>query len=273
METPASAVSSTKVQDHLRRLPPLLRAVSTLLLTVLGAGLLAALLTPDDVADGEFMLGIAIVHLAFGFVYGDWWAAAGPLLWLPLGLFMSDEGVAARLATAVLVVAALAVLVAAGVGIGKLLRRSARWRSFEERSRQGPGALALWPGIALGLGLAASMWVADALTASPLVVFLVAAAGWFGVRALGPRVHDAPARELHERIPSAWTDQPWKRWPMILALLCGFLAIFLLLTELAVSLGMSEDDSANGPPVGSSTVWALALLVYAGHMTPRVMRR
>ncbi len=72
------------MQDHLRRLPPLLRAVTTLLLTVLGAGLLAALLTPDDVADGEFMLGIAIVHLAFGFLYGDRRAAqrqgAGALL-------------------------------------------------------------------------------------------------------------------------------------------------------------------------------------------------
>lgn len=117
------------MQDHLRRLPPLLRAVTTLLLMVLGAGLLAALLTPDDGADGEFMLGIAIVHLAFGFVYGDWRAATGPLLWSPLGLFVSDEGVAARMATAVLVVAALAVLVAAGVAIRKLLRRSARWRT------------------------------------------------------------------------------------------------------------------------------------------------
>ncbi len=125
---------------------------------------------------------LAIVHLAFGFVYGDWRAATGPLLWSPLGLFVSDEGVAARMATAVLVVAALAVLVAAGVAIRKLLRRSARWRSFEERSQQDAGALALWPGITLGLGLAASMWVADALTPSPLVVFLVAAAGWFGVR-------------------------------------------------------------------------------------------
>ena len=56
-------------------------------------------------------------------------------------------------------------------------------------------------------------------------------------------------------------------------MLCGFLVKYLLLVELAASLGMSEDVSEDGPLFGSATVWALALLVYAGHLAPRVARR
>lgn len=274
MDAPTSPAASTRIRNRLRRLPTWLRAVTALLLTLLFAGGLAALLTPDDLGKGEFMLGIAIVHLAFGFAYGDWSAAAGSLLWFPLGLIVIDESdLTSRLAAAVFLAVTLGVLVAAGAGVRKLLRRGARWRSFEERSNQEPGALALSPSIAIGLGLAASMWVADALTGSPLIVLVVAAAGWFGAQAAGPRGRDAGARGLHECIPPMWTGRPWKRWVMTLVLVCGVLGIYLLLAELAASLGMSEDDSANGPAFGSATVWALALLLYVSHIAPRVARR
>lgn len=45
-----------------------------LLLTLVLAALVTALLTPDDLSNTGFMLGIAVVHLLFGFVYGSWWA-------------------------------------------------------------------------------------------------------------------------------------------------------------------------------------------------------
>lgn len=266
-------MASTDLRKRYSGLPPWLRAMVMLLLTLLGAGVLAALLTPDDLPEGTFMLGIAVVHLAFGFGHRDWWAATGALLWLPLGLIAFGGGnLLSRLAAAALVTIVLAILVATGVGLRKWLRQSARWRSSEERYHQDPGPLEALPTLAIGLGLAAAMWVADALTASPLIVLLVAVAGGLGVRGMGSG-RDTEARGASIRAPPAWADQPWKQWVVLWALVCGVFGIYLLLNELAGLIGMTQDNPERGPTAGSTAVWSLALLLYALHATPHARHR
>ena len=258
---------AARFRNGLRRMPSWLRAVSMLFLSLLGAGVLAAALTPADVGGGEFLLGLVIVHVLFGFAYGGWWAAAGSLLWVPLGLIDIEEIGAAFLAVGI-----VALVLAAGVALRKSLRLSGRWRAFEARTRDQPGALNIRMAMALGLVLAGSMWAADALTGVPLIVLLIAAVGLIGVQALGPRAEEPEPEYLLDRLPSTWMTQPWKRLSTAMALVCVTLVILFLLIVVAVSLGMSDDGSHGEPPFGSATVWALVLLFYVIHAIPRVLR-
>ena len=273
MEASVPPVAAAKFRNGFRRIPSWLRAVSMLFLSLLGAGVLAASLTPADVGQGEFLLGLAMVHVLFGFAYGGWWAAAGSLLWVPLGLIAIDESdLMARVGAVFFAVGIVALVLAAGVAVRKSLRRSARWRAFEARTRDQAGALNIRMAMALGLVLAGSMWAADALTGVPLIVLLVAAVGSIGVQALGPRAEEPAPEYLLDRLPSTWMKQPWKRLGTSMALVCVTLTSLFLLIEVAVSLGMSDDGSHGDPPFGSATVWALVLLFYVIHAIPRALR-
>lgn len=101
---------------------------------------------------------------------------AGSLIWLPVALVAVDwTDLIESIVAALLVTGGVALLLTLGVGLRKLVRRSAHWRALEERSRQPPGPLTVRASIAIGMVLAALLWATDALTGSPLVVLLVGA--------------------------------------------------------------------------------------------------
>jgi hypothetical protein len=232
--------------------------------------LLLAMLTPEDLDVGVFMAALAVVHLCFGFVYGNWWALTGSLLWLPPGLLTSGGSLAGGIGGAFLLMGVAAVLVAAGVGTRRLLLRGARWRALEQDIRLPGGALSFRAVLAGAVALAGLMWIADALTGSPLLVMVLAVIALVAVHAFGPRESGTPPPPLFDALVGQSVGQKGRRTVASVVLFCALAGAFLLLAGLSELLGFEPDSSEHGPPIGSATVWALALLLYAVQTERRI---
>lgn len=256
--------------DRFGRLPAWLRPPVALLLTLLLVTVFSAVLTDDASDRWGFTLGLVLVHVAFGFVYGSWWAATGSAIWLPLALVASgeDEPIGVIL-VATLVPASFATFVACGVRTRRLLLRSVCWRELERRMREPAGPLPVQASVGLGVVLAALLWAADAITRSPLVVAVVGMVALLGFHLLGSRATGRSHVPLLDLSRFA-TGRPWKRHAMVVVPVLAVGSLWLLFIEVGELLGVSRSHSESGPVIDSAGVWAIALLFFVIEAARRV---
>jgi amino acid permease len=196
--------------------------------------------------------------VSFGFAYSSWWALTGSIIWVPIGLVAFRESDVLGLAGAcLLAVAVITALLGAGVGLRRLLRRSRRWQAYEDRRREPFGRLPFPMAVGFALLLAGLMWTADALSGSALIVYLVAMLTLWAAP-LGETTTPAH-QEQDAGEPSVSATGHVKGTLASVAFVCGAIVLSLLFSEVAAWIGLSQDNSEDGPVLDSASLWAVLL--------------